>query len=107
MPRTENTNADALAQLATSLEDNLLKSVPIEVLEKPSIEEKKSTKQEVVESLCTNVVYQLGSTSNQPSWKDPIITYLCDRVLLDDQFEACHLQFKSTHYFLQNNKLYK
>ena len=46
--RTENTNIDALAQLTTSLEDNLLKSMPIEVLYKPRIEEKKSTTLEVI-----------------------------------------------------------
>ena len=37
VPRLENSNADILARLATSLEDNLLKTVPIEVLEILSI----------------------------------------------------------------------
>ncbi|KAL5582231.1 hypothetical protein UlMin_014673 [Ulmus minor] len=38
VPRAENTNADALARLATGLEERLLKTVPIEILEAPSIE---------------------------------------------------------------------
>ena len=33
VPRSKNSNVDALARLATNLEDNLLKTVPIEVLE--------------------------------------------------------------------------
>ena len=38
VPRLENSNADALARLATNLEDNLLKTVPVEVFETSSIE---------------------------------------------------------------------
>ncbi|KAL5567702.1 hypothetical protein UlMin_024277 [Ulmus minor] len=38
VPRAENTNADALARLATGLEERLLKTVPIEILEAPSID---------------------------------------------------------------------
>ena len=37
VPRSENSNVNALARLATSLEYNLLKIVPIEVLETLSI----------------------------------------------------------------------
>ena len=62
---------------------------------------------EVVESPCANVIYQLGYCSSQPSWKDPIITYLHDIVLLDDKFEARRLRFMYAYYFLQNDKLYK
>ena len=36
--RVENANADTLARLATGLEERLLKTVPIEVLESPSID---------------------------------------------------------------------
>ncbi|KAL5545130.1 hypothetical protein UlMin_008914 [Ulmus minor] len=41
VPRAENTNADALARLATGLEERLLKTVPIEILEVPSIDNSK------------------------------------------------------------------
>ncbi|KAL5546552.1 hypothetical protein UlMin_006239 [Ulmus minor] len=37
IPRNKNTNADALARLATRLEDSLLKTVPLEILDEPSI----------------------------------------------------------------------
>ena len=38
VPRSENSNTDALARLETSLEDNLLKTMLVDVLETPSIE---------------------------------------------------------------------
>ncbi|KAL5543941.1 hypothetical protein UlMin_007725 [Ulmus minor] len=38
IPRAENKNADALAHLVTGLEERLLKIVPIEVLESPTID---------------------------------------------------------------------
>ena len=41
VPRSKNSNSDALAQLATSLEDNLLKTVLVEVLETLRIEKTK------------------------------------------------------------------
>ena len=38
VPRAENANADTLAHLAIGLEERLLKTVPIKVLETPSID---------------------------------------------------------------------
>ncbi|KAL5583474.1 hypothetical protein UlMin_015916 [Ulmus minor] len=38
VPRAKNTNADALARLVTGLEEQLLKTFPIEILEAPSID---------------------------------------------------------------------
>ena len=38
IPRNENSNADALAHLATGLEDSLLKTIPLEISDKPSID---------------------------------------------------------------------
>ena len=40
VPRNENSNADALACLVMRLEDSLLKTVPLEILEEPSIKTK-------------------------------------------------------------------
>ncbi|KAL5554586.1 hypothetical protein UlMin_041987 [Ulmus minor] len=77
VPRAENTNADALARLATGLEKRLLKTVPIEILEAPSID-----KQE-----------QVGSIVVRPCWMDPIISFLRDGTLPADKFEARRLRF--------------
>ena len=38
VPRNENSNTDALAYLTMGLEDSLLKTVPLEILEEPSID---------------------------------------------------------------------
>ncbi|KAL5575798.1 hypothetical protein UlMin_017497 [Ulmus minor] len=91
VPRAENTNADALARLATGLEERLLKTVPIEILEAPSIDKKE----------------QVGSIVVRPCWMDPIISFLQDGTLPADKFEARHLRFRSARYFLNKGKLYK
>ncbi|KAL5583038.1 hypothetical protein UlMin_015480 [Ulmus minor] len=91
VPRAENTNADALARLATSLEERLLKTVPIEILEVPSIDKPE----------------QVGSIVVRPCWMDPIISFLRDGTLPADKFEAHRLRFRSARYFLDKGKLYK
>ncbi|KAL5551148.1 hypothetical protein UlMin_001324 [Ulmus minor] len=91
VPRAENTNADALARLATGLEEQLLKTVPIEILEVPSIDKPE----------------QVGSIVVRPCWMDPIISFLRDGTLPADKFEARRLRFKSARYFLDKGKLYK
>ncbi|KAL5549045.1 hypothetical protein UlMin_004276 [Ulmus minor] len=91
VPRAKNTNADALARLATGLEERLLKTVPIEILEVPSIDKPE----------------QVGSIVIRPCWMDPIISFLRDGTLPADKFEARRLRFRSARYFLDKGKLYK
>ncbi|KAL5562370.1 hypothetical protein UlMin_032117 [Ulmus minor] len=91
VPRAENTNADALAHLATGLEERLLKTVLIEILEVPSIDKPE----------------QVGSIVVHPCWMDPIISFLRDGTLPVDKFEAHRLRFRSARYFLDKGKLYK
>ncbi|KAL5546344.1 hypothetical protein UlMin_006031 [Ulmus minor] len=78
IPRNENTNADALARLATGLEDSLLKTVPLEILDEPSIDKRQ----------------QVDAISDKPTWMDPIIAYLRDGTLPQDKFEAPRGQLK-------------
>ncbi|KAL5555466.1 hypothetical protein UlMin_037702 [Ulmus minor] len=91
VPRAENTNTDALARLATGLEERLLKTVPIEILEVPSIDKPE----------------QVGSIIVRPCWMDPIISFLRDGTLPVDKFEARRLRFRLPCYFLDKGKLYK
>ena len=70
VPRTENSRANALAKLATALQEDLSRSTPVEYLEEPSID------------LCDMEVAQVGS---KPSWMDPIWDYIIDGHLPDDQ----------------------
>ena len=91
VPRAENANANALARLATGLEERLLKTVPIEVLETPSIDKPE----------------QVGSIVIHPCWMDPIISFLFDRTLPEDKFKARRLRYRLSRYFLDKGKLYK
>ena len=55
VPRAKNVNADVLARHATGLEERLLKIVPIEILESPSIDKPE----------------QVGSIAARPCWMNP------------------------------------
>ncbi|KAL5560184.1 hypothetical protein UlMin_036395 [Ulmus minor] len=79
VPRAENVNADALAHLATGLEERLLKMVPIEILESPSIDKPE----------------QVRSIVARPCWMDPIISFLHDGNLPEDKFEARRMRYRS------------
>ena len=57
VPRAENSRSDALAKLATTSQENLNSSTPIEYLAEPSI------------YLCDVQVAQIGSN---PNWMNPI-----------------------------------
>ena len=91
IPRNENTNANALARLATGLEDSLLKTVPLEILDEPSIDKRQ----------------QVDAISDKPTWMDPIMAYLRDGTLPQDKFEARRLRYRSAMYFLDKDKLRK
>ncbi|KAL5548489.1 hypothetical protein UlMin_003720 [Ulmus minor] len=91
IPRNENTNTDALAHLVTGLEDSLLKTVPLEILDEPSIDKRQ----------------QVDAISNKPTWMDPIMAYLHDGTLPQDKFEARRLRYRSTRYYLDKDKLRK
>ncbi|KAL5554621.1 hypothetical protein UlMin_042022 [Ulmus minor] len=91
IPRNENINADALARLATWLEDSLLKTVPLEILDEPSI----------------NKHQQVDAISDKPTWMDPIMAYLRDGILPQDKFEARQLRFRLARYYLDKDKLRK
>ena len=58
--RDDNSNADALAKLATSRDAELLRLVPIEIIPEPSI-----AKRDLV-----------GAIDSEPSWIDDIVIYL-------------------------------
>ena len=71
--KEHNSHADILAKLATTLELDIQRTVCIETLDRPSFQSQKV-------SVC--------SISNQPSWMDPILSYLKDNKLLEDKKEA-------------------
>ncbi|XP_028109536.1 uncharacterized protein LOC114308194 [Camellia sinensis] len=91
--REENNSADELAGLA-STQTAFPNPLMIEFLPRPSIEEP-----EAPEVLCTD----LG-----PSWMDPIIAFLKDRVLPEEKKAAHKIRAKSEWFWLSpSGALYK
>ncbi|KAI5333485.1 hypothetical protein L3X38_023616 [Prunus dulcis] len=91
VPRAENTHADALASLALALDTQFRRSIPVEHLDRPSIEEI-----EPIDSM---------QIDEDPSWQDPIIDYLVNGNLPTDKSEARKVQQKAARYYMQGDKL--
>ncbi|CAL9029568.1 unnamed protein product [Prunus brigantina] len=91
VPRAENTHADALASLGSALDTQFRRSIPVEHLDRPSIEEI-----ELIDSM---------QIDEDPSWQDPIIDYLVNGNLPTDKSEARKVQQKAARYYMHGNKL--
>ncbi|KAI5324836.1 hypothetical protein L3X38_033909 [Prunus dulcis] len=89
--QAENTHADALASLGSALDTQFRRSIPVELLDRPSIEEI-----EPVDSM---------QIDEDPSWQDPIIDYLVNENLPTDKSEARKVQQKVARYYMQGDKL--
>ena len=92
VPRAENSRANALAKLATTSQEDLSRSTPIEYLAEPSID------------LCDVVVAPVES---EPSWMDPIWDYIIDGSLPDDPKEAAKIRARSARFTNHKGSLYK
>ena len=91
VPRTENSRADALAKLATALQEDLGRSTPVEYLAEPSIHP------------YSMVVALVGSV---PSWMDPIWDYINDGTLPNDPKEAAKIRVRSSRFTNHKGSLY-
>ncbi|CAL2270520.1 unnamed protein product [Prunus armeniaca] len=91
VPRAENTHADALASLGSALDTQFRRSIPVEHLDRPSIEEI-----EPIDSM---------QIDEDPSWQDPIIDYLVNGNLPMDKSEARKVQQKAARYYMHGSKL--
>ena len=92
IPRTENSRADAFAKLATTSQEDLSRSTPVEYLVKPSID------------LCGMEVASIGF---ELSWVDPIWDYIIDGRLPDDPKEASKIRTRSARFTNHKGSLYK
>ena len=90
--RAENSQADALAKLATTSQEDLDRLVPVEHLPKPSI----SINHE-----------EVSPVMSKPSWMDPIWDYLVDRTLPNDPKKASKLRTRSARFTIHWGTLYK
>ena len=92
VPRTENSQADALAKLATTSQEDLDRRVPVEHLVEPSID---VNIDEVLPVMTT------------PSWMDPIWGYLLNGTLPSNPKDTSKLRARSARFALLQEILYK
>ena len=92
VPKTENSRANALAKLATALQEDIGESTPVEYLVEPSIDP------------YGMVVAPVGSV---PNWMDPIWDYINDGTLPDDPKEAAKIRVRSSRFTNHKGSLYK
>ena len=92
VPRAENCLADALAKLATGLQEDLDRLILVEHLPEPSV------------SIDNGEVSHVMS---EPSWMDPIWDYLVDGTLPSDPKEASKLRARSARFIFHRGTLYK
>ena len=86
VPRTENTHADALAGLGSALDHQLSHSIPVEYLDKPSIE--------------AEPVAEVTQVSVTPNWQSSIIDYLVNDTLPTERLEFRKLQTRAARYYM-------
>ena len=92
VPRTENSQADALAKLATASQEDLDIRVPVEHLMEPLVD------------ISSDEVLPITTA---PSWIDPIWDYLLNGTLPSDSKEASKLRAISARFILLQGTLYK
>ena len=88
--REHNSHVDILAKLATTLESDVQRIVCIETLDRPSFQNQRI-------SVC--------SVSSQPSWMDPILSYLVDNKLPEDRKETNMIKRKASKYWVSKEGL--
>ncbi|XP_059663758.1 uncharacterized protein LOC132309470 [Cornus florida] len=94
IPREENSEADQLAAAASSSDEDLVRIVPIDILDEPSI----SPRQKIMVIL---------DVRHEPCWMDPLEAYLKEGTLPNQKAEAQKLRLTATKYAIINNQLYQ
>ncbi|VVA40103.1 PREDICTED: rve domain-containing, partial [Prunus dulcis] len=90
VPRSENSHADALARLASALEQGMGRHIHIEFLAQPSTQ---------APLICT--------IDHSPTWMDPILQFLQNQTLPANPAEARRVRHRSARYLVINGSLYK
>ena len=100
MARGQNRHADSLATLASAMTEDVPQLIKVELITKPSI------------STATNVgVTRVGVTvisTTESCWMDPIIKFLAEDRVSDDESKANKVRrIGSRYWLLANRKLYR
>ena len=91
IPRSKNSNTDALAKLASTRDADLLDAISIEFLAEPNIHPQQGIMELIQES----------------SWRNPIVVYLKIDEQPEDKMKARILWLKVARYVLYDDKLYR
>ncbi|XP_059664221.1 uncharacterized protein LOC132309996 [Cornus florida] len=94
IPREENSEADQLVAAASSSDEDLVRIIPIDILDEPSI----SPRQEII---------VIPDVPREPCWMDPLEAYLKEGTLLNQKGEARKLRLTAAKYAIINNQLYR
>ena len=92
VPRAENSQADALAKLATASQEDLDGLIAVEYLPEPLV------------SIDNG---EASPVMSEPSWMDPIWDYLVEGTLPSDPKEASKLRERSARFTIHRGTLYK
>ncbi|XP_048424650.1 uncharacterized protein LOC125470149 [Pyrus x bretschneideri] len=90
VPRAANSYADALARLASAVEDRIGRKIHVELLAAPS-----------------TIVVEVCNLQQGDSWITPIYKFLAHGTLPNDKVQATQIRYKSTRYLIINDQLYK
>ncbi|CAA7035389.1 unnamed protein product [Microthlaspi erraticum] len=104
----ENSEADALAALASKTESALRRVIPVETIDEPSIKLPKGT---VVMAISQEEEEDENLTDDESaehkSWQDEIRNYLINDAVPEERWAARRLRRKAAYYFLRNNELFR
>ena len=91
VPRDHNSNAYALAKLASAKDENTLNMIPVENLAQP----------------CINEMEQTLLLNNTPSWVTPIATYLGHDTLPQERNESQRILRQAARYMIIDGVMYR
>ncbi|KAM2716207.1 hypothetical protein EV2_045717 [Malus domestica] len=90
VPRAANSHADALARLASAVEDKIGRKIHVELLAEPS-----------------TMIAEMCNLQQEDSWITPIYKFLAHGTLQIDKVQAKQIRYKSARYLIINDQLYK
>ncbi|XP_068309757.1 uncharacterized protein [Pyrus communis] len=90
VPRAANSHVDALVCLASVMEDKIGRKIHVELLATPS-----------------TMVTEMCNLQQGDSWITPIYKFLVHGSLPNDKVQAKQIRYKSTHYLIIKDQLYK
>ncbi|XP_010676986.1 uncharacterized protein LOC104892696 [Beta vulgaris subsp. vulgaris] len=107
IPRDQNTQADALANIGSAMRKSEFKGIPIVHLSSPAVH--KATTVDDVNNIATDVndIDVSNAAAASTSWQTPFIQYLKDGTLPEDRLQARKVRFRASMYVLLDGILFR